>query len=154
MPIRAEFRRLYGRYWLTVTRPRILERAGQKCERCRKPLHAWIFTYTWKTRDPQFSGALHHHMIWIKEGSKVWRNQDGRACSPRRARGLPRKIRVKLTIAHADHTPANMDESNLRCWCTWCHLHHDQSHHKRHPLPSGKTRRARFRRRLCERQLL
>ena len=30
MPIRAEFRHLYGRQWLTVTRPRILERPGQK----------------------------------------------------------------------------------------------------------------------------
>jgi hypothetical protein len=26
MPIRAEFRHLYGRQWLTVTRPRVLER--------------------------------------------------------------------------------------------------------------------------------
>ena len=62
MPIRAEFRHLYRRQWLTVTRPRILERAGQRCERCRKPLHAWIFTYTWKTRDPQFSGVWRYHM--------------------------------------------------------------------------------------------
>ena len=52
------------------------------------------------------------------------------------AKGLPRKIRVKLTIAHADNNPANMDDLNLRCWCTWCHLHHDQAHHK-------ETRRAR-----------
>ena len=44
--------------------------------------------------------------------------------------GLPRKIRVKLTIAHADHNPANMDDHNLHSWCTWCHLHHDQPHHK------------------------
>jgi hypothetical protein len=39
-------------------------------------------------------------------------------------------IPVKLTIAHADHNPANMDDRNLRSWCTWCHLHHDQPHHK------------------------
>jgi hypothetical protein len=130
MPIRAEFRHLYGHHWLTVTRPRILERAGQRCERCRKPLHAWIFTYTWKTRDPQFSGVWRYHMIWIKEGFRVWRNQDGHPCSPIHAQGLPRKIRVKLTIAHADNNPANMDDRNLRCWCTWCHLHHDQPHHK------------------------
>jgi integrase len=50
-------RHLYGREWLTVIRPRVLERAHYQCESCRKPLHAWIFTYTWKTRDPQFSGA-------------------------------------------------------------------------------------------------
>jgi hypothetical protein len=130
MPIRAEFRHLYRREWLTVTRPRILARARQQCERCKKPLHAWIFTYTWKTRDPQFSGAWRYQMIWIKEGFRVWRNHDGRPCSPLHTQGLPRKIRVKLTIAHADNNPWNMDDSNLRCWCTWCHLHHDQPHHK------------------------
>ena len=53
MPIRAEFRHLYRRQWLTVIRPRVLERAHHQCERCRKPLHAWIFTYTWKSRDPR-----------------------------------------------------------------------------------------------------
>ena len=36
------------------------------------------------------------------EEDPVWRNQDGCACSPLHAQGLPRKIRVKLTIAHAD----------------------------------------------------
>jgi len=99
MPIRAEFRHLYRREWLTITRPRILARARERCERCQKPLHAWIFTYTWKTRDPQFSGVWRYQMMWIKEGLKVWRNHDGRPCSPLHAQGLPRKIRVKLTIA-------------------------------------------------------
>ena len=46
------------RQWLTVTRSRVGARVYHQCERCRKPLHAWIFTYTWKSRDPQFSGAL------------------------------------------------------------------------------------------------
>jgi hypothetical protein len=42
----------------------------------------------------------------------------------------PRRIRVKLTIAHADHNAANMDDLNLPSWCTWWHLHHDQPHRK------------------------
>ena len=40
--------------------------------------------------------------------------QDGYACSLLHARGLPRKIRVKLTIADADHKPANMEDAILR----------------------------------------
>jgi hypothetical protein len=67
MPIRAEFRHLYGHEWRTVIRPRVLARAHHLCELCRKPLHAWIFTYTWKTRDPQFGGAWRYHMIWIQK---------------------------------------------------------------------------------------
>ena len=114
MPIRAEFRHLYRRQSLMVIRPRVLKRAHNQCERCRKPLHAWIFTYTWKSRDPQFCGRWRFHMIWIKEGTKVWRNQDGNPCSPLYAKGLPRKIRVKLTILHADNNPVNMNDLNLR----------------------------------------
>lgn len=45
MPICPEFRHLYRHQWQTVTRPRVLERAHNKCERCQKPLHVWIFTY-------------------------------------------------------------------------------------------------------------
>lgn len=34
MPIAAQLRKYYGHHWRTVTRPRILERANGKCERC------------------------------------------------------------------------------------------------------------------------
>jgi hypothetical protein len=37
---------------------------------------------------PQFSGAWRYHMIWIKEGAKVRRNQDGHPCSPLHARWM------------------------------------------------------------------
>ncbi len=82
MPIRAEFRHHYRREWLTVTRPRILARARQQCERCKKPLHAWIFTYTWKTRDPQFSGVWRYQMI-LRMG---------------RARAVVRRMNILRTI--------------------------------------------------------
>ncbi len=34
MPIARELRRFYGHHWRTVTRPRILARAGGCCEGC------------------------------------------------------------------------------------------------------------------------
>lgn len=34
VPIRPEFRHFYGREWREEIRPRILARAGNKCERC------------------------------------------------------------------------------------------------------------------------
>ncbi len=37
MPIRRELRKFYGRTWRTVTRPRVLARAGNCCERCHRP---------------------------------------------------------------------------------------------------------------------
>jgi hypothetical protein len=37
MPIRPELRKFYGATWRTVTRPRILKRAGNCCEQCKVP---------------------------------------------------------------------------------------------------------------------
>jgi hypothetical protein len=36
MPIAPQYKHLYGHRWRTVTRPRVLERCGGRCERCRK----------------------------------------------------------------------------------------------------------------------
>jgi hypothetical protein len=111
MPIRPEFRHLYGHQWLTVTRPRVLKRAHNECERCRKPLHAWIFTYTWKSRDPQFCGAWRYHMIWIQKGAKVCRNQEGNPCSPLHAPGpSPGKS--------ASSSPSPTPTTTPRIWTT------------------------------------
>ena len=35
MPIAPEHKPLYGHKWRTVTRPRVLQRCGGRCERCR-----------------------------------------------------------------------------------------------------------------------
>lgn len=130
MPIRKEFRHFYqGKQWKQLRR-KVLKRAGNHCESCKKPLHRWIFTYTWQTWIFFKGKRLKlYHMIWMQPGSGTWRDERGRVVQPR-LKGLPRKIRVKLTVAHVDNNPANMDERNLRCWCTWCHLHEDQQFHR------------------------
>ncbi|MGE5569819.1 MAG: hypothetical protein ACM3S5_12345 [Rhodospirillales bacterium] len=123
MPIRPELRHFYrGPHWQT-TRERILKRAGNKCEQCRKPNGKMVFTVC--------CGST---MYWARVGSSRWRNHRG-AVTPVRTilRAIPtrkpRMIRVVLTIAHLDHTPGHDDDNNLRAWCQWCHLHHDQPHH-------------------------
>jgi hypothetical protein len=37
--------------------------------------------------------------------------------------------KVVLTVAHLDHTPEHVDDSNLRAMCQGCHLHYDRDHH-------------------------
>ena len=129
MPIRPEYRHLYrGAAWLE-TRRRILARARNRCEACGKPDRGLIYTYTWQTRDLAFSGGRRYHMVWIRQGRARWRDQDGKRWEGA-LRGLPRKVRVILTVAHRDGNPGNMDDANLACWCTWCHLHHDAPAHK------------------------
>lgn len=36
---------------------------------------------------------------------------------------------VVLTVAHLDHTPEHVEESNLRAMCQKCHLSYDAEHH-------------------------
>lgn len=33
--------------------------------------------------------------------------------------------RIVLTVAHLDHTPENVDDSNLKAMCQACHLRYD-----------------------------
>lgn len=47
--------------------------------------------------------------------------------------------KVVLTVAHLDHTPENVDDSNLRAMCNGCHLHYDRDHHRE---TAAATRRA------------
>lgn len=37
--------------------------------------------------------------------------------------------KVVLTVAHLDHTPENVDETNLLALCQRCHLAYDRDHH-------------------------
>lgn len=124
MPIRADLRHHYGREWRTVVRPRILARAKDRCENCRKRNHWRVITRT----EPGEA------MYWCALGSAVWRDETGEKLNRAQTReifGLPlRTIRVVLTVAHLNHDPADNRDENLRALCQWCHLHHDQAHHK------------------------
>lgn len=62
MPIKPELRHHYGKTWRTVTRPRILERAGNCCEQCgvQNRVAVWRNGRDWSTT--HFEGA---HPIWV-----------------------------------------------------------------------------------------
>jgi hypothetical protein len=120
MPIRPELRPFYGKEWRTVTRPRILARAGDKCEQCGKPNHTRVWTITAGTA-----------MVWsLADEDDYWHNHLGEKVSV-----LPRSdgrvIFVVLTIAHLNHVPGDDRAENLKALCCWCHLHHDVWEHVR-----------------------
>lgn len=103
----------YSRYpsnWFEI-RAVILNRAGNRCERCELP------NYAYGTRDAR--GVFHH---WPPD-------------KPVEAIKLTRII---LTIAHLDHDITNNDPANLQALCQRCHLLHDARHHA---LNSARTRR-------------
>ena len=110
MPINPDFRHFYGREWRKVTRPRILARAGNKCEDCGAP----------------------NGLDLVRSG-KLWRRWN-----PRKNRGRiggkfmenPHLVRCVLTIAHLNHTPGDDRDENLKALCQWCHLNFDKDHHR------------------------
>ncbi len=129
MPIRAEFRKFYGKVWRQVTRPRVLARAGNKCEQCGKPNGRRVKTSTtfafelcmfWAIPRPDSTHELwnDHHGRYVPGGPF------GKCVTPMH------EIRVVLTVAHLNHLPGDDRDENLKALCCWCHLNYDKLHHK------------------------
>lgn len=118
MPIRSELKHFYSREWRTVTRPRILARAGNRCEQCGVPNHAKVWRRILSGR------------TWWSRYATRWRDARGVLATPPRYPDSERRIRIVLTIAHLNHTPGDDRDENLRALCQWCHLNLDQGHHR------------------------
>jgi hypothetical protein len=132
MPIAKALRKFYGRQWRKVTRPRILARAGNCCERCKKPNSVEVETMTGKT---QLRSGREYWMFWRDANKKAaaWTDQDGQPAPYVLAEAdYPgqRTITVVLTIGHVNHAPGDDRDENLKAWCQWCHLIHDLTHHR------------------------
>lgn len=126
MPIRPEFRHFYGKVWYEEIRPRILKRAGNRCEQCGKPDRAQVWVY---------KGVLGQYWTLLKGIGQKWRYcaQEGATGSFGLFGGQwreARRIRVLLQVAHLNHTPGDDRDENLKAWCQWCHLLYDRQHHK------------------------
>lgn len=129
LPIKAEFRHFYGRQWRTVTRPRILERAKNACERCKAPNHKIVM------RHPSWPG------VWIDcdqapAGRIAAYDENGRPRPDLTLERLcedtgeyTRNVWIVLTVAHLDHTPGHDWDENLKALCQRCHLIHDRHQH-------------------------
>lgn len=125
MPIRIEWRCYYGREWREAIRPRILARAGGKCERCGKPDRITVWTISGANPDRT------RWMLWRPTRYHLWRDHRGQCVPlPDSPPGLGRRIRVVLTVAHLNHNPTDNRGENLAALCQWCHLNHDRAHHR------------------------
>jgi hypothetical protein len=126
MPIRPELKHFYGKEWQTVTRPRILERAKQKCEQCGKPNHRRVWVWRGATGAQYWSRVKGDGQRWrlcltgmqskIRLSGSQWR--------------AARQIRVVLTIAHLNQIAGDDRPENLKALCQWCHLWLDRGQHR------------------------
>lgn len=123
MPIRPENVDRYPPEWPQI-RARILQRAGNCCERCGVRNHI----LGGRDSDGAFIPAVPEENLlklrWPEPGTFS-------ACAP--ADGRPwmklRIIRIVLTIAHLDHVVENCGDDNLQALCQRCHLVYDAEHH-------------------------
>lgn len=114
----------YPPNWLTEIRPRIMQRADNRCEKCgvkhdsiirRDPHKPWIFRYATEADLQMVSASVDHYRFTYAAALKYF--------------GFTRVI---LTIAHLDHDKENWEVSDdrLQALCQRCHLKLDIKHHQ------------------------
>lgn len=132
MPIRPSQRWYYPIDWRELSRLVRFERAGGRCEHCRRPHGQWV--------------TVGEGGIWWDSERRAWRDRRGRRASgvpcPARLssqqpalagferRSLPQTF-VVLATAHLDQDPSNNHPRNLAALCQRCHLAHDRPAHRR-----------------------
>lgn len=128
MPIRPEFRHFYRTPQYRAARDRVMARAKNRCEQCKKPNRTNVFVLT-MFEEPRCMFPLRRIQCWTGKGRRAWRDCYGRVRRDVKVKGLPRQIWVVCTVAHLNHTPGDDRDENLKFLCQWCHLHYDQMHH-------------------------
>ena len=101
--------------WLTVIRPRILERDGHQCKFCGLANHllGWRIPRTTRFYTPEQWAEGHipddDEDVLVKVMKKK-----------------PKPFKIILTIAHLDHGLIDHSDDNLAALCQRCHLNHDR----------------------------
>lgn len=99
----------YSKYpdnWKTEIRPRILNRAKNKCECCGLPNGMRVFSFK-KDGETFWNEVIYKDGFDEKTGFKM--------------------VKVVLTIAHLDHDEDNhqVADDRLKAMCQLCHLRYD-----------------------------
>lgn len=108
----------YSRYpynWKSEIVPRILERAGNKCEKCGLENHSTVYRIKLWIRE---EGRYKLRSLWFRSKEDAEREKMIYDVNP---------IKVVLTIAHLDHDETNEDveDDRLMALCQLCHLRYD-----------------------------
>ncbi len=126
----------YPPTWHSVIRPRILERAGHKCEQCGVENYALIHRGIW---DNGLAVYEYDYDLYPQHQEKVFDAATGVVVGYGSTKeGHEKPIKIILTVAHLCHFPMCDDDEHLRALCQRCHLRLDIAHHKQ----TRKARRA------------
>lgn len=139
MPIRAENKNRYPKNWPEIS-ARIRNRAKNAdgvpcCEECGVPNYEYggrAPDGTWHKSLPLGEKLL--RLEWPKAGDYAW-------CAGYHRSKL-RIVRIVLTTAHLDHTPENVDDSNLKSLCQRCHNRYDAAERRKGIKERAAAKRA------------
>lgn len=117
MPISRTLKRYYPDNWPEISEYVRFERAGGRCERCKRPHGARVLRLS--------DGR------WFDRFHGIWRDGCGVRVPvpPLRDIGRARYTHVILAACHRNHDPSCNDDLNLMALCQRCHLSHDRSYH-------------------------
>jgi len=112
----------YSKYppnWKTEIVPRILKRAGNKCEKCGLENKQKVYSMQLYIRSNE-NGRYGHKTIWLRD------IRDAKKIEHLTTRKM-KVVTVILTIAHLDHDETNHEitDDRLMAMCQWCHLNYD-----------------------------
>lgn len=121
----------YSKYppsWKAV-RASILDRSGNRCERCGL-LNGAIIR---RCGDAFVAGGM---LYRAHDGSRI-----KAVTSEITDAAFSREVKIVLTIAHIDHDTTNNDPSNLLALCQWHHLLLDHELHMRNAAETRRRKR-------------
>jgi hypothetical protein len=102
VPVHPSLRALYPTDWREISRRIRFDRAGGRCERCRRAHGQLEFRLPPRRATLPGLPAIEHPV---------------------------RVIRIVLACCHVAHDPRRSEDRALAAWCQRCHLAHDLPHH-------------------------
>lgn len=132
MPIKPENKARYPENWKDI-RAAILFRANDCCEQCKVP-----------NRERIARGAGSDVDTYMLNDAEVYCANTGENLGRKRMSdyNVKNMVDIVLTIAHLDHAPENVDESNLKALCQRCHLRYAAAHHAETARTTRHARKA------------
>ena len=114
----------YPPNWLKEIRPRIMERANNKCENCGLEHRQVVYAIKLKIND---NGKYKLKTIWFRVKEDAERED---------LLNNLKEVKVVLTIAHLDHDELNhnIKDERLMAMCQICHLRYDAKEKYRRSL--------------------
>ena len=110
----------YPSNWKSDIRPRIMERANNKCEICGVEHKQTVYAIKLPIK---IDGVVKKKSLWFRNEQDAEREQIFNDVKP---------VKVILTIAHLDHDESNSEvkDERLMAMCQICHLRYDTEEKK------------------------